>query len=209
VLQIWKSKHEDEMPAADTRQQIVDAADQLFYETGFEATSFADIAAAVKLSRGNFYYHFKTKDEILAAVIKQRLANTRAMLDRWQAEGRSPGEAIRDFIRMLAVNGDKIMAYGCPVGTLCNELSKLDHAAKPQAVAIFLMFREWLAQQFQKLGYNGDCDVPAMHLLMRSQGVATLATAFADEDFIRREMDDMFCWLDAQVPSAAPISKPE
>ena len=42
-----------------TREQIVLAADQLFYEQGFEHTSFADIADAVKLSRGNFYYHFK------------------------------------------------------------------------------------------------------------------------------------------------------
>lgn len=55
--------------ATTTRHQIVEAADRLFYERGFEATSFADIAAVVGLSRGNFYYHFRTKDEILEAVI--------------------------------------------------------------------------------------------------------------------------------------------
>lgn len=49
------------MVAAATRQQIVEAADGLFYERGFEATSFADIAGIVGLSRGNFYYHFKTR----------------------------------------------------------------------------------------------------------------------------------------------------
>ena len=59
-----------------TRDQIVDAADQLFYQQGFEHTSFADIANAVNISRGNFYYHFKTKDDILDAVIDLRLANT-------------------------------------------------------------------------------------------------------------------------------------
>ena len=52
------------MAATDTRAQIVEAADQLFYERGFEHTSFADIAAQVQISRGNFYYHFRTKDEI-------------------------------------------------------------------------------------------------------------------------------------------------
>lgn len=64
--------------------QIVEAADRLFYQRGFEATSFADIAEALSLSRGNFYYHFKTKDEILAAVIARRLASTSAMLEAWE-----------------------------------------------------------------------------------------------------------------------------
>ena len=47
-----------------TRDQIVEAADRLFYRQGYEHTSFADIADAVQISRGNFYYHFKSKDEI-------------------------------------------------------------------------------------------------------------------------------------------------
>ncbi|MDD9913854.1 MAG: helix-turn-helix domain containing protein, partial [Rhodospirillaceae bacterium] len=37
----------------------------LFYRHGFDHTSFADIAEAVQISRGNFYYHFRTKDDIL------------------------------------------------------------------------------------------------------------------------------------------------
>ena len=57
------------MDARGTREHIVRAADELFYKQGFEHTSFADVAHAVGISRGNFYYHFKTKDEILAAVI--------------------------------------------------------------------------------------------------------------------------------------------
>jgi len=36
----------------------------------------------VQISRGNFYHHFKSKDEILDAVITARLANTRMMLER-------------------------------------------------------------------------------------------------------------------------------
>jgi len=66
------------MRKTPTRDQIIDAADLLFYRQGFERTSFAHIAGAVKISRGNFYHHFRTKDEILAAVIDLRLTNTRA-----------------------------------------------------------------------------------------------------------------------------------
>jgi AcrR family transcriptional regulator len=186
------------MGAIDTRRQIVEAADRLFYAHGFEATSFTDIATEVGLSRGNFYYHFKTKDEILRAVIALRLANTQAMLEAWEDDANTPMERVRCFIHILIMNRVKIMAHGCPVGTLCNELAKLDHVAKGGATKIFTLFRDWLAHQFTALGREADADALALHILMRSQGVATLATAFRDEDFIRREVEDMDNWLNVQ-----------
>ena len=186
------------MGAIETRRQIVEAADRLFYEHGFEATSFADIAAEVKLSRGNFYYHFRTKDEILSAVIALRLANTQAMLDAWEDETDTVAERIRRFIYILIVNRAKIMAHGCPVGTLSNELAKLDHVAKDDAVKLFDLFRHWLARQFRALGREADADALALHIVARSQGVATLAAALRDEGFIRREVAEMAAWLDAQ-----------
>lgn len=186
------------MGASDTRRQIVDAADQLFYEHGFEATSFADIAQAVGLSRGNFYYHFKTKDQILDAVIAARIDATRGMLEAWETATPSAVDRIRGFIEILIINQTKIMAYGCPVGTLCNELAKLNHVAKDAAAGLFTLFRAWLARQFAALGREADADALALHVLMRSQGVATLATAFRDEAVVRREVDDMTAWLAAQ-----------
>lgn len=192
------------MTASETRQQIVDVADRLFYEHGYEATSFADIAKDVGLSRGNFYYHFKAKDEILDAVIERRMATTLAMLDSWQQDAGSPADRIRSFVRILIMNREKIMAHGCAVGTLCNELAKLDHMARNDAVSLFTLFRDWLARQFAALGRETDAEALALHVLMRSQGVATLATAFRDEDFIRREVADMEAWLQAQCPVEPP-----
>lgn len=182
-----------------TREQIVEAADQLFYENGYDHTSFADIARRVGISRGNFYYHFKTKDEILDAVIRLRLANTRRMLADWEGAD-DPASRIRRFIDILIANRAKIMLYGCPVGTLCNELAKLDHLARAEAGEIFTLFRGWLSREFALLGRAADADALAMRLLARSQGVATLANAFRDEDFIRCEVAQMHAWLDAQHP---------
>jgi len=187
------------MTAATTRDQIAEAADELFYRQGYENTSFADIAGAVRISRGNFYYHFKTKDEILEAVIERRMATTRRMLAQWEAEGTGPADRIRCFIRILTANRAKIMLYGCPVGTLSSELAKLDHASQAGAARIFALFRAWLRGQFAQAGRAGDADALALHLLARSQGVATLANAFRDEEFIRREVDLMCAWLDEAV----------
>lgn len=189
------------MPSDSTRAKIVETADRLFYEQGFEATSFADIAQATGLSRGNFYYYFKTKDEILDAVIVRRAAFTEDLLLRWQAEGRSPAERIRRFVHILIANQTQIMAYGCPVGTLCSELTKLNHPARAEASGLFTLFRLWLKRQFEEVGRTGDADALAMHLLARSQGVATLAQSFHDEAFIRQEVALMEDWLDQQLPA--------
>lgn len=187
------------MTAADTRLQIVATADRLFYQQGFEATSFAHIADAIGLSRGNFYYHFKTKDEILRAVIDKRLADTRTLLEGWESEAASPAERIRCFIGILVTNRASIMAHGCPVGSLCNELAKLDHLAREDAARLFVLFRDWLVAQFHALGKGVEAERLALHLIMRSQGVAVMAAALRDEAFLRREVDDMTAWLEAQL----------
>ncbi len=184
------------MVKKSTRDQIIEAADQLFYEQGFEQTSFADIAEAVQLSRGNFYYHFKSKDELLDAVIDLRLAQTQLMLDRWQIEGGSPQERIRSFIRILLVNQGKIKRFGCPVGSLSTELTKLGHQAEVRVQQLFTLFRAWLAEHFRALDTVLSPDDLAMHLLARSQGVATLAQAFKDDRFILLEVQAMYEWLD-------------
>jgi len=185
------------MSKITTRDHIVEAADQLFYRQGYAHTSFSDIADDVQISRGNFYYHFKSKDEILDAVINERLTNTRKLLAQWEAEGETPADRIRSFIHILTANRTSIKRYGCPVGTLSTELVKLDHASQAGATKLFTLFRTWLRRQFTLLGRKADADALAMHLLARSQGVATLANAFNGDKFINREVQQMCGWLEA------------
>jgi len=191
------------MSGKKKRDLIIAEADQLFYQQGFEHTSFANIAQAVKISRGNFYYHFKSKDEILDAVINLRLSNTQALLEQWQLESVEPIDRIHSFINILIMNRAKIQRFGCPVGTLTTELTKLQHPAKEDANKLFSLFRTWLSKQFQALGYSRNADNLAMHLLARSQGVATLASAFNDENFIRSEVEQMYQWLQQYSQKAA------
>ncbi len=190
------------------RDQIVEAADRLFYRQGYEHTSFTDIADVVQISRGNFYYHFKSKDEILEAVIARRLADREMMLERWEREGKEPADRIRSFINILIANRADIKRYGCPLGTLSSELAKLNHAAQGEANALFTLFRTWLRRQFTLLGRKKDADALALHLLARSQGVATLANAYCDEKFIRQEVQQMYDWLETCTQGVARAEAP-
>lgn len=183
-----------------THDRIIGAADQLFYQRGYEHSSFADIAESVKISRGNFYHHFKSKDEILKAVIVRRLENTQRMLDQWEEQGDKPEDRILCYIRILFTNADKIRRYGCPVGTLVTELTKLSHPSKAQANKIFTLFRAWLNRQFSLLGFpSGESDELAMNVLAWSQGVATLFNAFHDKKLVEREVLHKEDWLKSLV----------
>ncbi|WP_255374295.1 hypothetical protein [Cohnella sp. OV330] len=109
------------------------------------------------------------------------------------------------FIDMLIANLADIKMYGCPVGTLCTELAKLNHASRAEANELLFLFRSWLSRQFVSLGLEAKADELAMHLLARSQGVATLAQAFQDEGyegFIKHEVEQMHAWLSCTASAA-------
>lgn len=181
--------------AEAARQRIIDAADILFYQQGFDKTSFTDIASEVNISKGNFYYHFKTKNEILDAVIQYRLEKTRTMLDEWEQSYPDIIERIHLFIDLVIQNKKNVHQYGCPVGTLCSELAKIEHAMHDNAAEIFSVFRQWLIKQFTALGHPKKADQLSMHLLATSQGIATIMSTFSEDEFYKNEVKDLKQWV--------------
>ena len=76
-----------------TRSRIVQAANRLFYRKGYNRTSFSDVVDAADVPRGNIYYYFKTKDDILHAAVEYRLDVIRSMLEEWNQTRRAPKHA--------------------------------------------------------------------------------------------------------------------
>ncbi len=57
--------------AAERRNEILDAANELFGKKGFDGTSTNDILEKVGIARGTLYYHFKSKEDIMDALIER------------------------------------------------------------------------------------------------------------------------------------------
>jgi len=57
--------------AAERKTEILDTADRLFGEKGFDGTSTNDILEQVGIARGTLYHHFKSKEEIMDALIER------------------------------------------------------------------------------------------------------------------------------------------
>jgi hypothetical protein len=56
----------------ESKKRIIDAAEKLFSEKGYQATSVQDVLDALSISKGGFYHYFETKMDLLAAVCTRR-----------------------------------------------------------------------------------------------------------------------------------------
>ncbi len=72
------------------RRQLLDAAARLFREHGFDAASMRHIAAAVGMLPGSVYYHFESKDELLAAVYDEGIRQVSEAVEAAVAEAVGP-----------------------------------------------------------------------------------------------------------------------
>jgi AcrR family transcriptional regulator len=178
----------------NNRQLIITAADNLFYRRGYNQTSFQDISDATGIPRGNFYYYFKTKDEILTAVVESRVARLVAMLKKFEDETDNARERLSKFADILDYNRQDVIELGCPLGSLSSELAKDEPALQEKSRKAFVVLRDWIKQQFELAGVANAGEL-AMDLLARMQGVAVVACAFQDGEYVKRSHQAVKDWL--------------
>lgn len=134
--------------AEERRNEILDAADELFGEKGFDGTSTNDILKKVNIARGTLYYHFKSKEDIMNALIDRY----HVMLLR-RARKIADDKSIPVDERMVRV----VMALNIGSGS-GKEI--IEHIHKPQNALMH--------QKIQKVVLNG---VPGILSGIISQGI--------------------------------------
>ncbi|MDH5631416.1 MAG: TetR/AcrR family transcriptional regulator [Gammaproteobacteria bacterium] len=173
----------------------METAKRLFYELGYNQTSFADIARAADIPKGNFYYHFKTKDDILSAVIRSRIDEIRSFLQTMEQEFPEPQNRLQNFINTASDFSSAIARFGCPLGTLMTELGKNQPTLKAQAQEMFDLYRHWISEQFRALGHGARADGLAMRLLSRTQGISLMGHVYGQDEFVKTELAELGQWL--------------
>lgn len=188
-----KSKGEEQ------KDRILKAANDLFYRRGVGRTSFADIAEASGIRKGNFYFYFKTKDELLMAVLQGRHDFLAGLLTEWETALAEPRERLHRLVDIPLRDRDDVIRYGCPLGSISAELGKSLPSSRPQAQpqAIFRLILDWLEKQFTALGRKEDAAFLSRRLLARIQGASLLGNAFEDESWINEETEDLHRFIDA------------
>lgn len=84
---------EARVPARDTRGEILDVASELFAERGYDATSLREIAARLGITKAALYYHFRSKDDILRALLEPMVEIVGQLVEQLEAAGDVEGWA--------------------------------------------------------------------------------------------------------------------
>ncbi len=177
------------------KQQVIKAADKLFYQKGYNLTSFSDIAAVSKIPRGNLNYYFKTKDEVLVAVIEYRINEMKLMLNNWEKEFKTPLECLLRYVKIISNVKNEVINYGCPMGTLNSELAKAQRDLQIITKKQFTVFEGWIKKQFKKMGCGKKSTELTLHLMVLTQGLATVTYVYHDPLLIKKEIKVINNWL--------------
>ncbi|ASK79265.1 TetR family transcriptional regulator [Paraphotobacterium marinum] len=131
------------MAQASKREQIITTALKLFYKNGFNATGIEEIRKTANVSKKTLYNHFKSKDELILAVLlrqdEQFRHNFIRAVERFGTTGREQLVAIfdalnewfndKDFTGCIFVNAVAELKYEYgPYHTACSEHKRLMHS---------------------------------------------------------------------------------
>jgi TetR/AcrR family transcriptional regulator, transcriptional repressor for nem operon len=182
-------------PEAGKRERLTNAAVQLLHERGIERTTLADIATLAGVPPGNVYYYFKTKDDVITAVIDAHAAQIRATLAAIETRHRSPKGRLKAFVRELAARSETVAEHGCPLGSLCWELDKRVTPSSFTVGELMLLPIEWAETQFKCMGRRDARDL-ALDLIAAYEGSALLANTMGDPNLLVGAARRIGNWID-------------
>lgn len=161
-----------------SRERILDAATEIAAERGYEGTSIGAVSAKCGLPASSIYWHFKDKDDLIAAVIERSFGS---WLAAWQLP--DTGEAGERFVA-VAVQTAKALLDSPDFIRLGLMLSLERRPEEPRARTVFLQVR---AKAYQQVVENFRYLTPGLSEVQVQQ-LATYAMAGADGLFITKEI---------------------
>lgn len=176
------------------RERLVASAGDLLHRQGAFATTLAQVAQAADVPAGNVYYYFKTKDDLVRAVIDTRAEQVHAMLGSLQSR-RSPAARLKALTHQWVQMAELVARYGCPFGTLAAELDRRDDGLDREAAKPIGLIIDWAEDQFRQMGRRDARDL-AVHLFAGIQGAALLANAFRDPQLMTSQIRHLERWID-------------
>ena len=185
-----------ENKGSDKRVRLIEAANKLIHQQGFNQTTLADIARESEVPLGNVYYYFKTKEEIGTALIEHRENFYRGLITEWNKLP-EPKQRILALIEMVSGMREVLARSGCPIGSLCQELHKDSGPLADKSATLLANMLSWSEQQFRLLGKEKESSDLALHLVSVLQGASLLTHTFRQPELITRETSRLKEWVNA------------
>ncbi len=134
------------------RERILVSAQQLILAKGFPATTIDEVCASAKVTKGGFYYHFKSKDELASAVVDHYFVRvSKALSEGDYTRIDDPVERVLAFVdHAVDVAQGPVLKDGCILGVLTLDLAE----THPE-------IRREIARKFVAIGAGFESDLAA------------------------------------------------
>jgi TetR/AcrR family transcriptional regulator, transcriptional repressor for nem operon len=185
---------------AATRDQILDAASRLIHLQGYHCTSLDDVLRESGVGKGNFYYHFRSKEDLGYAIIERLVT---AFLARTLEPAFADPEPdvmgqIEGFLDLVLDNQrQRNCVGGCPMGNLASELSDVHEGFRQRLAQIFAEWRRTLTEALARGQARGelraDCNPErAAHFLVAAlEGAILMTKVTKDIEVMEKCVDEL------------------
>lgn len=197
------TKKSPERGSAKTR--LLEAARDMIRKNGFTATSVSDLCQEAEVTKGAFFYHFKTK-EALGVAAAHFWAETTGKLFA-QAPYHEPEDPLERVLAYLAfrraIIGGESFEYTCLAGTMVQELHDSSPTIRDACAECIFGHAETLQQDIKmamkarNIDSNWHAEGLARHTQAVLQGAFILAKASNDADIARESIDHLIRYIKA------------
>lgn len=168
-----------------TRERILEAANRLFYGEGIRAVSVDAVAEKAGVTKRTLYYHFRSKDELVAAYLASRDQPSLARLVEWfeAAEGALADKVQAIFVR-LAEAAKHPRWKGCGFLRTAAELAATPgHPAVAVGAAHKKRFEAWLTEVIAAEGF-ADAPLRARQIVLLMDGAFSTMLIHRDPAYV-------------------------
>jgi AcrR family transcriptional regulator len=191
-------------PAAETRELVLDAAEELFYWRGITATGVDRIAAEAGVAPTTMYRLFRSKDELVAAYVDRYAAGYRHWIESVTADSGVPAQQriLALFDALAGVTGPA-QFRGCPFLMVLAEYPDPSSAAHVSAQAV----KAWVRAKLTELAHelpdrdSASADAVADRLALVVEGLYASTAALGTEGPAKRAGELAALIIDAGAPA--------
>jgi TetR/AcrR family transcriptional regulator, transcriptional repressor for nem operon len=192
---------------SDARERLLEAGARLVHERGYTAVSVADICEQAGLRKGSFYHFFRSKRDLVLAVIDRYADSYAGLMTQCVKDSRlSACEQLRGIFRLMhecLLRGQQEVGCmrGCPVGNLALEMADRDDLIREKLDTIFARWRAGLQRILKQARAQGELNVEnpseaAEALVAHAQGAILLSKASNDPGVFDRLMNGVLAMLE-------------
>ena len=145
------------MGAPDTKERILAAAKDLFLSQGYSGTTVDAICEQAQLTKGSFYYFFKSKEDLGLAVVQWTVVRGQGLLtDGPYTEISEPIDRAFAFLEHLEKCAPQLWSSGCLLGTFAAELAESNSRVQKAVSTMFQAVADHLAQELQPIAARAN-----------------------------------------------------